>query len=357
MLLIVLVILQHAGQPYGPGGAWWIASEEISFVNLLVLGMFFAINMAFFMGLFFLISAYFLGSSYERKGPGKYLKDRIVRLGTPIIVFMLLIFPIMDFLLYSSNVSFSNYYLSSYLSIFSNQSGIDLGHLWFLFVLLLFSAAYVVWRVLFKSPSLPKIDFPSAKAIIGFISAMAILVFIVRIWSPINSWLSFHLFEPAHFPQYVLMFFAGLMAYQNDWLNKIPASAAWKWLSIASWSFAAFGIMYGVWGGAVLAGGFTVPSLAGAAWESTMCVSMSIGLLALFKNRFSSTSTFRTALSNNAYASYLTHVLIIVALQYLLIDATVPSLAKFAIVSLVGVPLSFILSGLIRRVPYANRIL
>jgi hypothetical protein len=41
----------------------------------------------------------------------------------------------------------------------------------------------------------------------------------------------------------------------------------------------------------------------------------------------------------------------------LLIDATVPSLAKFAIVSLVGVPISFILSDLIRRVPYANRIL
>lgn len=319
--------------------------------------MFFSINMAFFMGLFFLISAYFLGSSYERKGSGKYLKDRIVRLGTPILVFVLLIFPIMDFLLYSSNVSFSSYYLSSYLGIFSNQSSIDLGHLWFLFVLLLFSAAYVVWRVFFKSPSLPKIDFPSAKAIIGFISAMTILVFIVRIWSPINSWLPFHLFEPAHFPQYMLMFFAGLMAYQNDWLNKIPASAAWKWLSIASWSFAAFGIMYGVWGSAVLAGGFTIPSLAGAAWESTMCVSMSIGLLALFKNRFSSTSTFRTALSNNAYASYLTHVPIIVALQYLLIDATVPSLAKFAIVSLVGVPLSFIISDLIRRVPRANKIL
>jgi glucan biosynthesis protein C len=357
VLLIVLVILQHAGQPYGPGGAWWIAPEKMPFINLLVLGMLFAINMAFFMGLFFLISAYFLGSSYERKGPGKYLKDRTIRLGIPILIFILLIFPILDFLLYSGNVSFSSFYLNSYLGISSGQSSVDLGHLWFLFLLLLFSAAYVIWRALFKRSSLPKIDFPSVKAIFGFIAAMTILVFIVRIWAPINSWLPFHLFEPAHFPQYVMMFFAGLMAYRNDWLNKIPASAAWKWLSIASWSFGVFGIMYGVWGDAVLAGGFTVPSLGGAAWESTMCVSMSIGLLALFKNRFSSTSTFRTALSNSSYASYLIHVLIIVSLQYLLIDATVPSLAKFAIVSLVGVPISFILSDLIRRVPYANRIL
>jgi glucan biosynthesis protein C len=357
VLLIVLVILQHAGQPYGPGGAWWIAPEKISLVNLLVLGMLFAINMAFFMGLFFLISAYFLGTSYDRKGPRKVLKDRIVKLSTPILIFTLLIFPIMDFLLYSSDVSFYSYYLNSYLGFFSNQSGLDLGHLWFLFVLLLFCATYVVGRALFKSSILLKIGYPNVKAIVGFIAAMTILVFIIRIWSPINNWLPFHLFEPAHFPQYTLMFFAGLMAYRNDWLNKISPSAAWKWLSIASWSFAAFGIMYGVWGSAVFAGGFTVPSLAGSAWESTMCVSMSIGLLALFKNRLNSTSTLRTTLSNNTYATYLTHVLIIVALQYMLIDITAPSLAKFAIVSLLGVPLSFILSYLIRKVPYANRIL
>ena len=150
VLLIVFVILQHAGQPYGPGGAWWIAPEKMPFINLLVLGMLFAINMAFFMGLFFLISAYFLGSSYERKGPGKYLKDRTIRLGTPILIFILLIFPILDFLLYSGNVSFSSFYLNNYLGISSGQSIFGLGHLWFLFLLLLFSTAYVIWRALFK---------------------------------------------------------------------------------------------------------------------------------------------------------------------------------------------------------------
>jgi surface polysaccharide O-acyltransferase-like enzyme len=204
---------------------------------------------------------------------------------------------------------------------------------------------------------LPKVAFPSAKAIIGFITAMAILEFIVRIWSPVNSWLPFGLFEPAHFPQYILMFFAGLMAYRNDWLSKIPQGATVKWLSIAAWSFAAFGIMYAFWGDAMFKGGLTFPSLGMAVWESIMCVSMNIGLVALFKTRFNSTSAIQKTLSNDAFTAYLVHVPIIVGLQLLLVDVAVPSLAKFAVVSIVGTPLTFFLSDLIKKLPYTKKIL
>ncbi len=51
--LAVLVVLHHAGQPYGPGGGWWIPAEPPQPIDTLVLGAFFAINMSFFMGLFF----------------------------------------------------------------------------------------------------------------------------------------------------------------------------------------------------------------------------------------------------------------------------------------------------------------
>src|ERR1700760_3306895 len=63
--LTVLVIAHHAGQPYGPtGGRWPIFDAQ----RTAVLGPFFAVNAAFFMGLFFLISAYFLPASFDRKG-------------------------------------------------------------------------------------------------------------------------------------------------------------------------------------------------------------------------------------------------------------------------------------------------
>ena len=75
--LTALVIAHHAGQAYGPtGGSWPIFSPERSDL----LGPFFGVNAAFFMGLFFLISAYFVPYAFDRKGAGTFLGDRFRRL-------------------------------------------------------------------------------------------------------------------------------------------------------------------------------------------------------------------------------------------------------------------------------------
>ena len=99
ILLAVLVVLDHAAQPYGPGGAWVIPSEPGSAIDNLVLIMFLTVIPAFFMGLFFMISAYFVPSSLERKGAAKFMKDRLVKLGVPILIFMIGVFPVMGYLL------------------------------------------------------------------------------------------------------------------------------------------------------------------------------------------------------------------------------------------------------------------
>ena len=123
ILLAILVVLDHAAQPYGPGGAWVIPSEAGSYIDNLVLSMFLIFVPAFFMGLFFMISAYFVPASLERKGAAKFMKDRLVKLGVPILIFMVAVFPVMGILLLG-------------------QPLISFGHLWFLALLLIFSAAY-----------------------------------------------------------------------------------------------------------------------------------------------------------------------------------------------------------------------
>jgi glucan biosynthesis protein C len=81
VFLAILVVLHHSAQPYGPGGGWWIASDpNQNTIDFIVLGIFMAVNMSFFMGLFFMISAYFLPASLDRKGHAKFMKDRLVKL-------------------------------------------------------------------------------------------------------------------------------------------------------------------------------------------------------------------------------------------------------------------------------------
>jgi len=132
VLLAVLVVLHHAGQPYGPGGSWWIAADPgQGIIDFVVLGIFFAVDAAFFMGLFFMISAYLVPGSLDRKGPFRFMKDRIVKLGVPILIFMFGVFPVMGYLLHYYGVPVVNFYLG-YINIFSSQNKLEFGHLWFL---------------------------------------------------------------------------------------------------------------------------------------------------------------------------------------------------------------------------------
>ena len=78
VLLVSLVVAHHAGQAYGPtGGAWPVFEPE----RTALLGPFFAVNAAFFMGFFFLISGYFVPGSLARKGAARFIRDRLIRLG------------------------------------------------------------------------------------------------------------------------------------------------------------------------------------------------------------------------------------------------------------------------------------
>ncbi len=339
ILLAVLVVLDHAAQPYGPGGAWVIPSESGSYIDNLVLSMFLILIPAFFMGLFFMISAYFVPSSLERKGAAKFMKDRLVKLGVPILIFMIAVFPVMGYLLLG-------------------QPLISLGHLWFLALLLIFSAVYVAYRLVKKSSINVKKAFPGNGAILAFIMAMALISFVVGIWWPINQWVPLGLFEPFHLTQYAMLFAAGIIAYREGWIDTIPKAAAKLWSRVAVLMVILLLFVIIVNSEMLSFGGLSLWSLLGSIWVAFVCVSMSIALLAFFKNRFNSQGPMAKALANNAFTVYLIHIPIIIILQILLIDVAIDPLIKFAIVGAIGIPLSFAFSHyVIRRLPYAKYIL
>src|SRR5215471_15560811 len=118
VILTILVIAHHAGQAYGPtGGRWPLFDAQ----RAAILGPFFSVNAAFFMGLFFMISAYFLPESVDRKGAGKFLQDRFLRLALPFAVVGLTIGTL-------SGTTF------------------DPAHMWFVAHLLVYGVIYVLVR-------------------------------------------------------------------------------------------------------------------------------------------------------------------------------------------------------------------
>src|SRR5579862_9323365 len=94
-VMTALVILHHTAITYGAPGGWFYNELRPSgSISSLVLTLFVATNQAYFMGFFFLLAGYFTPASLERKGYGRFLGDRFLRLGLPLAAFIFILNPL-----------------------------------------------------------------------------------------------------------------------------------------------------------------------------------------------------------------------------------------------------------------------
>ena len=99
VILTIVVILHHLSIVYGASGGFGYVEPGADDVTTILLTLFNSINAPYFMGFFFLIAGYFTPGSYDRKGIGRFLKDRLVRLGIPVVVYMFTLNPLVNYLL------------------------------------------------------------------------------------------------------------------------------------------------------------------------------------------------------------------------------------------------------------------
>ena len=98
ILLICGVLLDHPNDTYGAIGDWEYHDPATNLLTGSMLTTLNGILMACGMGIFFLISAYFTPGSYDHKGGASFLRDRLLRLGFPLLLYELLIQPLVVYL-------------------------------------------------------------------------------------------------------------------------------------------------------------------------------------------------------------------------------------------------------------------
>ncbi len=358
VFLTILVVAHHAGQAYGPtGGRWPVFEPQRS----SLLGPFFSINAAFFMGLFFLLAGYFLPDAYDRKGAGSFLKDRLFRLGLPLLLMTLFVFGPIAYLdaagAASRRPSFWRFMLVDYLGRWQ----VEFAHLWFVAHLLVYSAGYVLYRSLV--PRVRRaVGMPNHRRILFYVLGLALVTFVVRIWYPIDHWGRLLLFVPAeyaHLPQYLSLFTIGIVAARGDWLRRLPTQLGMTWLGIGL-TATLLRYLYPVLSPEIIpsiaAGGLDWRSLVWSTWEAFICVGLCVGLVVLFRERWNHQGWLGRWLAANAYTVYIIHVLVVVGLQFGLAAIALPPFIKFVVVTLVGVPLCFFLGHMLRKLGSVARV-
>ncbi|MBI5520095.1 MAG: acyltransferase family protein [Desulfovibrio sp.] len=378
IFLSMLVVAHHAGQPYGHDG-WWLYQSPL---KSQWIGLFFSVNEAFFMGLFFLIAGYFQPGSVDRKGPLKFVLDRLWRFGVPIAVMVLGITPI--FMYYHDIIwksmqmsSYLDYYLGAYLGLTAPPAGWtgpkgpnqELIHLWFIQNLFIYGGVYALYRAIVgdrdrKPKALPQEPIAPATAhwaLITLVLWLTVSTYLIRIWKSVDDWkvlLGFWEIEFAHLPQYVTMFVLGIIAARRNWFERFPAKVGWVWLGIGvvcvGLCFArGVGFNFPFWNG-----GADPLALLRATWESLLCIGFAAGLLTLTRERFPSQGPLAKILSDSSFAVYIFHVPVVTLLQYWLSDSGLGPFQLFVVISILGIGISFPLAHFVlRRLPILGKAL
>jgi surface polysaccharide O-acyltransferase-like enzyme len=354
VIAIAVVIAHHAGQAYGPGAADWAVDDAAMSVWL---DAFFRVNAAFGMGLMFLLAGYFVPRSYDRKGARLFLSERWKRIGIPMALLILIIHLPAAYFTEEANLSLSGFIRSLY------DTGLKTPyfHLWFLGHLLLYSAGYVLLRRYTehrRGNGAPFWPAPTHSGIVGFVVALTLITWLVRIVFPIDHWWPIFFVvaaEPAHLPQYVSLFAIGAMAYRGDWLRHMSTRMGVIWLGVGITASA--GVYYMTLfaperAGQILDdGGSTAASLLYGAWEAVISAGLCVGLMVVGRTLFQRTNRFLRATSEAAYVAYMLHFGLVIVIQAAIVDVDASANTKFLFVAGLGIPLSFGLAHLTRRVP------
>ena len=356
--LTILVILHHTAIAYGGAGDWAIIDPMVDDISPIFLTFFTAVNQSYFMSVFFLLAGYFTPRSFDKKGAGSFLKDRLIRLGIPLLIFTTIILNINEYI-------YSVYYLKSPFSLIWTYSP---AHLWFLQALLIFAVFYVVFRIVAdRKPSnrlfqVYQDRFPTNTALILSIIILTILTFLVRLRFPVGDW-TFRL-QLANIVHYTFSFFAGILAQRGDWFNRLTKKQAQGW-GIVFLIVIPLILVLMVVGGLIedegnmvkFVGGMHWQAFAYVLWETILFIGVTVFLLYFFKEHLSKTNPLLTFMVGNVYTVYIIHLTLLWVLNIFFLRINIPTIAKFFIVSGITIPLSFALSALIRKIPYAKRVL
>ncbi len=345
VVLVSAVILGHVFITYGDIGSWAYREPSDNDVFLVVAALVVSLGSLFAMGLFFLIAGLLTPRSLAKKGSAGFLRDRAVRLGVPFLAY-LIIYPVVVWL--AGDESWS--------AVLSDQlRELTPGPLWFVLVLLVFSAGYAAWRG--RRPAPEPAGALRGRLLVWLGAGIFVSTVVVRLGYPINSdqIFSLHLWQ---WPQCLGLFVLGIACAERGWADPVGDR-----MRRAAGFAALAGVLLMVAGFAgspesfePFAGGLHWQALLTAACEATIAVALSIWLLGHFQRRHDRSSPLRAALGRAAFGAYVVQVPVVVAIALVFAPLPMAPEVKFLFVAPLSLAACFGLAWGLTRLPGVRRV-
>lgn len=359
VLLVIGVIAVHAAITYGLDGSWYLESyEQMAGVVVAAVTVVLGVGWLFGLGLFFLIAGRLSAPALERKGAGRFARERLVRLGLPLLGYTLLVSPFLEYVDYRFNAHGEEAvwpFVGRQIWHFAP------GPTWFLEALLIFSLAYALLRRLSPNAALHARDPLRAREVAPIAVALALISFAVRFTFPLGSE-QFHL-QLSVFPQYAILFALGAAAARRGWLETFTPALARR--CAAAGALAALALPVLLLAGGFVAGGGQHRFQGGWHWqaaalaldEAVLATCVSLWAVQHFRRRRNTIGPLARRMAPAAYGAFLIHPPVLIGLALAAQPTPLPAELKFTAVLAAAVAASFGLAALGGRTRHISTII
>ena len=312
------------------------------------------------MGFLFLLAGYSTPGSLERKGYARFLSDRFLRLGLPLLAFGLILGPLTVAMVTAAE---GKGFWSTFVWFWSHRQFIN-GPLWFNQALLMFSVAYCAWRARFGAPliSAQRVPRPIPSYAWWLLSALGVGAAALAIRQVVPVGVSVIGMQLGYFASYIFFFSLGIASWRYDWLRQLEWNHARDWITalVIAWLFfpavRALTVALNGPGTSSNPGGFNWMAIAYAFWEPFIAWGMIAAWLLVFRQHMNRPSGIWTWLNRRSYAVYIIHPVVLVGISLLLRGCAAPALVKFAVTGTLACTACWLLADPLVRAPGLRRI-
>lgn len=355
VFVIFLVVVHHAvfayctggeaahGGSYTNGSAPVVDTVEWPGFNLIVQW-----NDGFFMPLMFLLAGLFVRPSLERKGLGRYLADRALRLGVPLLIGVATVVPLSYYATYLQAGGSGGF--GGFWAHMVTKGPWPSGPLWFLGALLGFDLATVLAlsRANVRRMTLALDRLTPSVQVLLFLLLATLAYLPARALLGGSLWLTAGPFgiQASRIGLYAFFFVAGAIVGAD----RVAALFDRHWLRWPLLAGLATTLLVGTdrqaW-----------PDWLDGALMVVFATAMAVGLLAVAVRFGRRHSVIGDSLSANAYGIYVVHWPIVLWLQLALLLTPLGPIIKGILAIVLGFGLSWLAATLVRAVPGVSRVL
>jgi len=348
--VIAAVIVVHTATAYVVDVPWYYNDERTtSGVLPAVLSPIVLMGALFALGPLFLLAGWFSARSLAHRGPGGFVRSRLLRLGVPLLVYVLLINPLTDYLGHGRH---------EHRSLVSYLATTEVSVMWFVAALLAFSVAYATLRCL-RPAARPRPLRPDLLAA----AALAIAVSSFAVWQPWpvmgDTFLSLRWGE---WPQGAVLFALGVLGAEAGWLRDFPPVLARRlgWVAAAGVAALMMLMLYLVLARGMdqaLAMGADLPTMVFALLDGVIAVTGTLWFTAWLRRRWPTHGPLLGKAARASYATYFIHPLVLTAIMVAFASVAMAPEIKFVLVAAAGVAACFTAGYALTRVPGVSKVL